>query len=373
MTSPNDKSIPFDIMHPIILKSLSYTYGAKEGVFRNESDFKMELFHQLAKVKYEDIYLSGKVQETNTCYLHSEGKCENGNPSKADLLICNPFKFQKFNYQVDYIIELKHKLYLKDIETELKKISKYKKSYKCIYIISAHKTNLNMDIVNNLITDHSQNKIIIIQPNKVEQLLEDTNENPCDFNETVEVVYKNINSTLELYAKGLQQYHGFYWCNYEHEENKKQTYPCEGDFVCQLYHHLRSNLPNNLHIISEVSPNKSKNRIDLAIISPKEKWCIPIDVKMNWDQFKHKYNQKTGATKTAEASLIIDRYSQISNEYKKIKPITIVIQGSLAQKSDKKERSMSLFKNAKFTHDLMCYNENTCEITKESLGKQLTL
>jgi hypothetical protein len=368
MPEKNNKSINSALMHQILLESLSSTYGERKGSFRNESDFKMELFHQLAAHRYNSISLADKSDNAKTCYLHSEGKCENGNPSKADILICNPYTFQKFNYVVDYIIELKHKLYIKDIKTEIKKISKYKNKYNCIYLISAKKTNINFDHANELVNS-IDNKIVIIQPDMVLPSKKKHDSEIINFNDALNITYDKIDEVLASYANGLQQYHGFYWCNYEHEENKRQTYPCEGDFVCQLYHKLRTQLPSSLNILSEVTPKNTRNRIDLAIISKENKWCIPIDVKMNWDQFKHKYDQNNGSLKQAEASLISERFFKISKEYEEIRPITIVIQGDLAQKSDKKERSMQIFKNSKIEFDLICYNEKSRNISKQSLGK----
>ncbi len=122
----NAQSIPNDLFHKSLIDALAKTYSFNSGLFRNESDLKLELYHNLAVSEFKGVSLSSLVSGSSTCYLHSEGKCENGNPAKADLLICNPFNFQRFNYKVDYIVELKHKLYLKDLASELEKIDSYR-------------------------------------------------------------------------------------------------------------------------------------------------------------------------------------------------------------------------------------------------------
>jgi len=200
--------------------------------------------------------------------------------------------------------------------------------------------------------------IEIIGPHPHLSLNDDIHANNTDLEDIRGKVHSCIEKCLTMYGNGRQQYQGFYWCNYEHETNKKQTYPCEGDFVCQLYHALNSQLPESVKIVSEVQPEGTRNRIDLVVSSTSGDWAIPIDVKMNWDQFKHKYDQKTGNLKTPEAELITGRYKRISGEYKSSEPITVVIQGALAQATDKKTRSVKIFQDADFPHLLVYYDEH---------------
>jgi hypothetical protein len=362
-------TMPIGEMDNFIQNALLNTYKRAGGRFRNESDFKMELFHNLAVLNYKGIGLAEKVLGHSTPLLHAEGKCENGNPAKADLIICNPSVLQGFNYEVDYIIELKHRLSRTDISKELDKIRRYSNKYKKIYIISAEHTTTSVVQYQDEIKSIGQDIEIIlpdVQPNRDCEVIVDGD---VDYKNVLKVVQTCIEQCLHFYGNGRQQFHGFYWCNYEHELNKKQTYPCEGDFVCQLYHALRKALPVGVMVESEVLPVGTRNRIDIAISPGDKRWVIPIDVKMNWDQFKHKYDQKTGDLKTAEADLILGRFDAISREFQRTIPITVVIQGDLAQDTDKKARSLNIFRGASLRHTLICYSELKGDVILEVFGE----
>jgi len=355
------RSIPKRVMRRLLNNALKNTYCFNSGSFENESDFHLEVYHNLANLEYNGIPLCAKVPETDTCYLHSEGKCENGNAKKADLLICNPYVLQRFNYKVDYIIELKHKLHRNDVESEIKKIESYHKAYKQIYIISGEQTSLNLGEAKEVVGGNS-NAIEIIQPNMVvkKPSLNCSDSKRIGLSGTLRTVHRCIRETLELYGNGRQQYHGFFWCNYEDEQTKGQTYPCNTDFICQLYHRLRCCLPPNI-----VVQKDHGDIIKLEVISEKDSWCIPITVDMNWDQFRPEKN------KEHKAVVFVDRFLSIRSKYGQSRPITIVIQGSLGHDNDNKPRAMSILRNAKIKFDLMCYDERKSKPMRIPLGKKL--
>ncbi len=65
---------------------------------RNESDFKHELYHQLAQLTLGNVELNDMVPDTPSCRLHAETKIEPGsNSAKADLSICDPTQRIEFN------------------------------------------------------------------------------------------------------------------------------------------------------------------------------------------------------------------------------------------------------------------------------------
>jgi hypothetical protein len=117
--------------------ALARVYGFELWTFENECEFKHEPFHQLAQQCVAGVPSSEKAPGALTCRLHAEGKIENGNPSKADLLICDPHQRQaRLNYPVDHLIELKRKLTTKELTEELKKFSRYARDCASVYFIA---------------------------------------------------------------------------------------------------------------------------------------------------------------------------------------------------------------------------------------------
>ena len=335
----SSKEISIDIMQQALMTALSKCYSFNSGIYTNESDFKHELYHQLASAPLNGSWVTDKLKDSNSCYLHAEGKAENGpNGKKIDLLICNPHIKQSFNYGVDFLIEIKQSMNLTGVKAELKKINTYKKKYKRIYLVSINRINKDQTLQYIIENNKNYQDIVLVGPDDVKHANTKTEPRSSNYDDIFNSVNAAINEALTRYGFGRQQYQGYYWCNYEGELNKKQSYPCEGDFVALLYHLIRKKEFGQIRINSEVKPQNSSTRIDLTISSLDNSWCMPIDVKMNWDQFKPKPNR----TPVHEAALINYRFELLSKEFKQIKPIVIVIQGVLAQVSDKKSISMGI-------------------------------
>ena len=103
----------------------------------NESDFKHELFHQLAVLKVGGTKLSELVAGTPSCRLHAETKIEVGTNAKADLSICEPGERREFNYQVRFALELKKRLDAQGVRAEIKKFASYASAEIPLYLVSA--------------------------------------------------------------------------------------------------------------------------------------------------------------------------------------------------------------------------------------------
>ncbi len=122
------------------------------------------------------------------------------------------------------------------------------------------------------------------------------------------------------------------------------------------------NLQEGIIIRSEYSirNNGKSYRIDLVIYDYEQNFLIPIEVKMNWDQFGIKYNKDV-----SEANLILKRFEILINENPNVKvmPILIVIQDEWRIPTTfKKENSLQDLKNAKIEYDFMAFNEKMDDI-----------
>lgn len=357
-------------MHNNILSALDATYAFRGWSFNNEAEFKHELFHQLALTKYGGIPLSQIEPGAKTPRLHAEGKAENGNPAKADLLICDPTVFQGFNYKVDHIIELKVSLTKRALRDEMKKLDSYKKRTDGIWLVSLKPLNFSDE---DIPKEHSAtNSLRVIGP----KTTGDTNTVKSFYRQTpsmsaaLKIVSRCIDKCLNLYGSGKEQFQSYFWCNFEHELRRSHSFPCEGDFNASLYHSLRKGLPSSLIIRSEYSPKSlSRRRIDFLIQDPGGKWAIPIEIKMNWDQFKSKY--KDELVVQSEALTILERFSAIQEEFMYIAPILVVIQGEWRRmtKMQNKENALIDLDTANFPVELVSFDENANAISRKNYGR----
>ena len=340
----------------IIRHALAKTYGTKNR-FDNESDFKFELYHQMHKLRLNHRKLGSKLPGCPTCPLHAESKPENGNPSKADLLICNPQIRNRFNYKAEVVIELKDNLNEASLKTELEKLSRYAdNSIRRLYVIAA---NINK------LTELQQSKILsanqpdsdrltvldrsVVQGNSVLQKGSDYKGQPL-----LDAVSECITATLRLYGNDRKQHHGFFWCNYEHEEGKGWTFPVEGDFNAQLYHRLRSQMPRRTTIQTEYkSAQAGRTRVDIFIKSPSE--SVGVEVKMNWDQFKPKF--KNGVGNKTEALSILEKFNAMSTANASHSNVLVVIQGEHAHKSTHKSKALDYLHSGDTPFHLFYYDE----------------
>ena len=336
-----------------IISAIGRTYSFKGWSFDNEAEFKHEMFHQLSFIEVNNIGLASIVPGLNSCRLHSEGKVENGNPLKADLLICDPKRLQHFNYGVDYALELKKVLSGATLKQELKKLSDYKYAHPVNLLVALKKMTFDpAELIAGIKNLH------VVDPGSVPNIQGDdfTSGDTCnDLDTAIGIIRQAIDETLWLYGNGKIQYHSFFWCNYEHETELRHSFPCEGDFNAQLYHKLRMLLPENVEIRSEVHPPNQSTRVDLVVSDRAGKWCIPIDVKMNWTQFKPAYHQ--GNIKESEASVIMKRLKSIAASYTSSHPIVVVIQGEWQPSRDIKAEALPLLKKCSYPLELVMFNE----------------
>jgi len=333
-------------------------YNSSNG-FENESNFKNELFHHISCKKLDGIGFGEQYPKSKTCIIHCEAKVENGaNAIKADLIFCNPLvKMQgagnTYNYQVTATFELKNKFSKCDVEKEIGKFHKYNNVIKRYFFIDPYRekslsTELVRDIENNNIRYIALNE----KPNhRVEHY---------QYAVAIESVYSAIDEALCLYGNTNSKYQSFYWCNYEWGTVGNLTYPSEGDFNAHLYHRIKKKMPYS-HIETEYSVGKSK-RIDIVVFGQRNEWCIPIEVKQNWDQFKRNKN---------EAAIIIGRYNELEKlNYKVFSPILIVIQGDIyssrifsrTDSRNNKHNALDYFNKSSTKIAIRSFNESTNKV-----------
>lgn len=349
-------------LHALILGALARTYGFDLWRFENEAEFKHELFHQLAVCKVDGLPLNAQVDGTPSCRLHAEGKVENGNPSKADLLICDPVRRQGFNYHVDYILELKSKFTRRLLADEVSKFTAYQREREAVYLISDRLSGaLHLGVV------PLPRRAYVLDRSSVPNIRTEAGPSgELTLPQAVAIIEAVISDVLWAYGNGSTQYHGFFWCNYEHEQWRKHGFPCEGDFVAHLYHRLRCRLPDGVELRSEVHPPDENTRVDLVVRDRGGRWCIPIDVKMNWDQFKPKY--KDGVSTTPEAELILQRFRGLRATCPSAQPFVVVIQWEWRLPRDIRRVALPMLEQADFPLQVMGFDEARRSIVTATYG-----
>lgn len=340
-------------MTQLITEAVAQTYGFSGWAFDNEAEFKHELFHRLALHVVDAIPLAQLVPGTPTCRLHSEGKVENGKPQKADLLICDPTRRQRFNYEVEYLLELKQTLSHRALTAELKKLETYTRPHLGRFLIAQRPVAFDVTALHS-----SASGLHVIHPGNVPPLPSrdfSVSEAGCTFSAAIEIVRGTIEEVLWLYGNGRTQYHSFFWCNYEHELWRMHSFPCEGDFNAHLYHRLRLRLPESAEIRSEVHPPGKVERVDLVVCDRLGAWCIPIDIKMNWDQFKPKYQERR--EKTPEAVVIMDRLAGVAARFPYSHPLVVVIQGDWRLPRDIRRTALPALRHCAYPLALVMFQE----------------
>jgi hypothetical protein len=342
----------------------------------NESDFKHELYHQLAQLTVDNVKLNDMVPHTSSCRLHAETKIESGensakadrrrNSAKADLSICDPTQHMKFNYQVLHVLELKLQLNSPGVKTEMTKLGNYANPNRDFYLISALPCKAELaELASEMSPDGANVHVYAPRSSMYQAPDHDETVPPVDWDQVHRIVQTNLDEVLELYGRGRTQYHGFYWCNYEQEESKGQTYPCESDFTCQLYHRLRNDLPENARVQTEFKPGGTKKCIDLIITDGTT--ALPIEVKMNWDQFEHK--KVDGVMREREASTIVSRFSLLQSDFESVvHRKVVIIQYDLRQQSNRREEARSVFSSSPNPVELVAYSECDERVVRLTLG-----
>jgi len=352
----------------LIGSSISEAYAFANWQYANEAEFKHELFHCLARKTVGGTCLSDSADGQISPRLHAETKIENGNPKKADLIICEPSEPTSggFNYRVLHVLELKQRLTGRAIRGEIEKIDTYRGNYDGIWLISAEPARL---ATSDIPKSHPATPNFYVRlPDHTQQIVSEEGAS-ISLNDAVIGVHQCIDECLALYIANKRQFQSFYWCNYEHELERGHSYPCEGDFNAQLYHRLRMYFPKGVEIRSEYSPiSLPQRRVDLVVRATNDAWAIPIEVKMNWDQFKPKYKQKV--LQRSEANTILDRFTAMSDEVATAVPILVVIQGEWRRptKMPIRENALADLVNSPIPLAFVSVNETVDSIEWKSFG-----
>ena len=353
-------------MDRLIEEAICEAWLFDQWTYENETAFKYELFYRLGRKVYKNQCLGKKSDNELTCHVHSEAKAQNqlkGN--KADIVICDPSELDNFNYNVKHVLELKLKLSESELKKEKNKIDIYSKEFKSYWIVGG------LFIKNKIKNCNLQHKnalnLYIRTPECKLNKLNSAIYEPIKLDQAYNIVTRCIKDVLNMYGAGKQQFNSFFWCNYEDEISRGHSFPSEGDFNAQLYSKLRDELPTSIVIYSEYKVEE--RRIDLVIADRNTKWAVPIEVKMNWEQFKRKYDGNHNIQQS-EASLIISRFKLIEKKFIKTKPILIVIQGewrinnkNKTVGNDNKSYAVEELEKHKNYFSFFCYNETLDKVT----------
>ncbi|MCY3021045.1 MAG: hypothetical protein NTW87_18680 [Planctomycetota bacterium] len=345
----------------ILRQAVAAAYAARPA-YDTECGFKYELFHQMAERPLDGAPLAQRVPGTPTCQLHGEAKPQNGNAFKADLLVCDPRHRMEFNYAPVVVIELKKALCRKDLKAELERYETYRPAPRALYLVSANDKALTQAEIDGWLTSNGRTDVTVLTRDNIAATPAPAPSQPApevDAARTAQTIEECIRDTLQLYGRGRQQYHGFFWCNYELEQDRGWTFPSEGDFNCHLYHGLRSRLPATVEVSAEVKPSGLNKRVDLFITCQSRVQSFTIEVKMNWDQFRYEGVREVGN--------ILHKFTHCTTS-----PNTaylVVIQGEDGHKSNHKERALKAFRAAPMPMHLLMYDERNEKPVCQILGR----
>jgi hypothetical protein len=272
---------------------------------------------------------------------------------------------------VDHVIELKVSLTTKALNDELQKLDTYQNRTKSVWLVSLNPLRLPEERIptKHRITDDLQ--VIGSKPKPQSDRTEvaATEHNALSLTDVRHTISKCIDDCLFLYGDGKKQFQSYFWCNFEHEQERRHSFPCEGDFNAHLYHRLRTELPDALRIHSEYTPGSiSRRRIDFLVRAPNEGWSIPIEVKMNWDQFKPKY--KNRKLIRSEALTILDRFAAVRDEEEIVSPILVVIQREWRRETKMRnmENAIKDLETTTVPLELVGFDELRNRIVRETFG-----
>jgi hypothetical protein len=352
-------------MHERILTAVAKTFGFSGWNLNTEFEIKYELFHQLAKLDVAGTSLAAAVPGTPSCRLHAEGRVLSDKPQRADLLLCDPSRRNPFNYEVSEVLELKQRFSERDARVEIEKFRAYGRSCGGLYLI-APIASAKLDVPPSI----NGTPVHLLHRTNVSAVQDDefSDERALSLESAVETVRQAVDATLELYGRGRVQYHSFFWCNWPYDTGLRHSFPSEGDFNAQLYHALRQRLPASVEIRCEVHPPAdTRRRIDLVVSDRSRRWAIPIDVKMNWDQFKPSY--KDGVPQVPEAKVIMGRLRDLGDSYPAWHAMLIVIQGHWRLPRDIRAQALPLLEDCEYPLELVMYCELRDRILRRSVGR----
>ena len=333
----------------VLKEALAQTYSYSPH-FKDEYDFKHELFHQLHGMEIGGYRLGEIFPGSKTCMLHAESKPLNGLRGKgayADLLICNPTIQRGYNYKTEFVIELKKSLNLKDINTEIDKFAGYNNAVPKLYIASANEPKIDRGFAKRIVSEmksHSASIEVFDRSSISYTLAPQSSQRSKAKTPLAERVSKCVKATLDLYGKNRRDiYHSFFWRNYEYHEGD-WTFPCEGDFVAQLYHRLRAEFGQtaDIHTEYKILPRK---RVDVFVRRQHE--TVGIEVKINYDNlFRGK-----------EISNLSKKFDAMSDDYDKHTNFLVVIQGAHAYRGNHRDDSLRRLRQSGSDLRLFHYDE----------------
>ena len=328
----------------VLKKALAQTYSYSPR-FKDEYDFKHELFHQLHGMEINGYKLGDKLPGYKTSMLHAEARPRDGLNRKADILICNPTVQRNYNYQTEVVIELKETLDENELIKELSKFSEYSNGIRKLYIASANNPKIDRTSAKRIASEHTppNTSIEVFDRSSISYTLApQSSQRSKAKTPLAERVSKCVKATLDLYGKNRRDiYHNFFWRNYEYHEGD-WTFPCEGDFVAQLYHRLRVEFGQtaDVHTEYKVLPRK---RVDVFISRQHE--TVGIEVKINYDNlFRGK-----------EISNLSEKFDAMSDD--KHTNFLVVIQGAHAYRGNHRDDSLRRLRQSGSDLRLFHYDE----------------
>ena len=341
----------------VLKQALARTYS-ENPTFSSEAGFKYELFHRLYGLKVGGHKLGVRVPGYQTCMLHVEANAVNGlrgQSRRADLVLSDPTDRDEFNYRVKAVVELKKSLNSIELDSELEKFKGYGNKIPKLYVVSANPSRIDRETAMRVASRYGSPKtrIDVLDPATILKN-QDTDgirrSKSKAASSVVERVTGCIKITLELYGRNSRDpYHSFFWRNYEHENEKGWTFPCEGDFTAQLYHRLRSRLSECVVTPEYQPPSASPSRVDLFVGGEDE--SVGIEVKMNYDNFK-------GKDENAETSKLSKKFKSMSRDHDNHVNILVVIQGQDAHKGSNKTDTLHKLRRGRANFGLMYYDEH---------------
>ena len=309
----------------VLKQALAQAYAYRDK-YENEFDFKHELFHRLHGMEINGYKLGHKLPDHMTCMLHSEARPKVGVNRRADLLVCNPTVNGVFNYKVEVVMELKLALDTNKLDKLLDRISKYNDGIRKLYIASANSPKIDRASAKRIASEHMPpgTSIEVLDRNSVPY----TSAPQSHRRSTAKIplserVAKCVTTTLNLYGKNRKDIrHGFFWRNYEPLNEGDWTFPSDGDFVCQLYHRLRTRLRQSATIHTEYHPPSAPPRklVDLFVEGASE--TVGIEVKKNYDNL----------FRGDEIPNILQKFDAMSHRRPKHTNFLVVIQGEHAHR-----------------------------------------
>ncbi len=344
----------------VLKQALAQTYSSVTE-FDNESDFKYELFHRLHTLKVSDYKLGDILTGYPTSILHAEANPVNGmrgQNSKADLLICNPTIQREYNYKSEIVIELKKALSKNDLMTEIDKFSRYDGAVPKLYIVSANKLKINRTSIKRILLERKtpNASIDVLDRNLILNSGVSNNtprrrRRPRARTTAAERVAKCVKFTLRLYGDNrTDRFHSFFWRNYEPETERHWTFPCEGDFIAQLYHRLRIEFRQSAVVRTEYQPLSASTakRVDLFLEIADE--TVGVEVKMNYDNFKR-------SSKRDEVESLAEKFDAMSRDNPNHTNMLVVIQGQEGYKGSSKRQTLNRLRKTGSNFSLLYYAE----------------